>query len=190
MLPNPWSLAEENYAINQLVEGTVTRIVTYGAFIEIEPGIEGLLHISQLSRDNVEDVSELISEGDVHLLRIISLDPTRQRIGLSLKGVSASEQIEWMSQREVTEEAEDVTEDVTEEGDVEAGVASDDLESEESAEDLVDEDVDTGEAGEAESPTDDSEVGEVTDEVEIDDIDVVDVAAAVDQALAELDEEE
>jgi small subunit ribosomal protein S1 len=101
LLPNPWSLADENYAVGHLVEGKVTRIVSYGAFVEIEPGIEGLLHISQLSRETVEDPHELIEEGEIHLLRVVSLDTNRQRIGLSLKNVSAAEQIEWMSQREL-----------------------------------------------------------------------------------------
>jgi ribosomal protein S1 len=101
LLPNPWSLAEDNYAVGQLVEGIVTRIVSYGAFVEIEPGIEGLLHISQLSRENVEDAHEFINEGETHLLRVISLDTDRQRIGLSLKNVTASEQIEWMAKREM-----------------------------------------------------------------------------------------
>ncbi len=166
MLPNPWSLAEEKYDINQLIEGRVTRIVTYGAFVEIEPGIEGLLHISQLSRDNVEDVNELISEGEIHLLRIISLDTTRQRIGLSLKSVSAGEQIEWMSQREALQ-AEEVDE-------VEADelVTEDDLAPEES---LAEEE---------------HLEGEESEEIELVESDVVDVAAAVDQALAEMDEEE
>lgn len=100
MLPNPWSLAEDKYDINQLVEGKITRIVAYGAFVEIEPGIEGLLHISQLSRGNVEDPHELINEGETHLLRIISLDADKQRIGLSLKSVTATEQIEWMTRKE------------------------------------------------------------------------------------------
>jgi small subunit ribosomal protein S1 len=101
LLPNPWSLADENYAIGNLVEGKVTRIVSYGAFVEIEPGIEGLLHISQLSRETVEDPHELIAEGETHLLRVVSLDTDRQRIGLSLKNVTAAEQIEWMTQREL-----------------------------------------------------------------------------------------
>lgn len=100
MLPNPWSLAEDKYDVNQLVEGKITRIVAYGAFVEIEPGIEGLLHISQLSRGNVEDPHELINEGETHLLRIISLDADKQRIGLSLKSVTATEQIEWMTRKE------------------------------------------------------------------------------------------
>lgn len=100
LLPNPWSLAEEKYAVEQLIEGIVTRIVDYGAFVEIEPGIEGLLHVSQLSRDNVENPREFISEGETHLLRIISIDADRQRIGLSLKSVTANEQIEWMNRRD------------------------------------------------------------------------------------------
>lgn len=114
LLPNPWSLAEDKYQLNQLVEGEVTRIVTYGAFVEIEPGVEGLLHISQLSRDNVEDASEFISEGETHLLRIISIDSDRQRIGLSLKSVTATEQIEWMTSREIEQAAieTDVAEDI------------------------------------------------------------------------------
>jgi small subunit ribosomal protein S1 len=118
LLANPWSLAEEKYTIDQLVEGKITRIVNYGAFVEVEPGIEGLLHISQLSRENVEEPSEIVGEGETHLLRIISLDTDRQRIGLSLRSVTASEQIEWMSQREAekTSADEEAEEDVLEPG--------------------------------------------------------------------------
>ncbi len=100
LLANPWDSVEERYKVNQLVEGTITRIVDYGGFAEIEPGVEGLLHVSQLSRGNVENVQEVIQEKETHLLRIVSIDPDRQRIGLSLKAVTASEQIEWMAQRE------------------------------------------------------------------------------------------
>jgi small subunit ribosomal protein S1 len=193
MLPNPWSLAEEKYAINQLVEGKVTRIVTYGAFVEIEPGIEGLLHISQLSRDNIEDVSELISEGEIHLLRIISLDTTRQRIGLSLKGVSASEQIEWMSQREAAAEAEVVSSEPSEADEAES--TEEDVEIIETIDEVIeekttDEDLDTDEPVDESSAEDESSEDDIADEVEIDESEIVDVAAAVDQALAELDEEE
>ncbi|MCP4424299.1 MAG: S1 RNA-binding domain-containing protein [Chloroflexi bacterium] len=111
MLPNPWTTVEERYALHQLVEGTITRIVDYGAFAEIEPGVEGLLHISQLSRSAVQTPHEIVSENEVHLLRIVSIDPKRQRMGLSLRSVTANEQIEWMAQRELDtqEEAEDAT---------------------------------------------------------------------------------
>jgi small subunit ribosomal protein S1 len=106
VLANPWDSVEERYEVNQLVEGTITRILDYGAFAEIEPGIEGLLHVSQLSRTNVESVSEVVKEGETHLLRIVSIDPRRQRIGLSLKAVTAQEQIEWMAQHMAQTEAE------------------------------------------------------------------------------------
>lgn len=98
LLPNPWSLVNDNYEIDQLVEGLITRIVDYGAFAEIEPGIEGLLHISQLSRAPVDKVSDVVATGERHLLRIVSIDSQKQRIGLSLKAVKAHEQIEWMAQ--------------------------------------------------------------------------------------------
>ena len=105
VLANPWESVEERYELNQLVEGTVTRILDYGAFAEIEPGIEGLLHVSQLSRTNVENVNEVVKEGETHLLRVVSIDPQRQRIGLSLKAVTAQEQIEWMEEHMAQQEA-------------------------------------------------------------------------------------
>ncbi len=108
LLPNPWKTVEERYSLHQLVEGTITRIVDYGAFAEVEPGIEGLLHISQLSRSAVQTPHEVVNENEVHLLRVVSIDPKRQRMGLSLKSVTTTEQIEWMAQRELVlqEEAE------------------------------------------------------------------------------------
>jgi small subunit ribosomal protein S1 len=110
LLPNPWDTAEERYGINQLVEGKITRIVDYGAFAELEPGVEGLLHVSQLARTNVENVADVVKEGETHLLRVVSLDSRRQRIGLSLKAVTTNEQIEWMAQKEL-EKAEAAAEE-------------------------------------------------------------------------------
>lgn len=107
ILPNPWDTVTERYHENQLVEGTITRLVDYGAFAEVEPGIEGLLHVSQLSRGTVENVGEVVQEGETHLLRVVNIDKKRQRIGLSLKAVTAMEQIEWMAQREIEKAAEE-----------------------------------------------------------------------------------
>jgi small subunit ribosomal protein S1 len=111
VMANPWSSVEERYQVNQLVEGKITRILDYGAFAEIEPGIEGLLHVSQLSRTNVENVGEVVKEGETHLLRVVSIDSHRQRIGLSLKAVTAQEQIEWMAQHMARGEQADQTVD-------------------------------------------------------------------------------
>lgn len=99
LIQNPWTTVLERYKLNQLVEGKVSRIVDYGAFAEIEPGIEGLLHLSQLSKTPVQNAHDIVQEGEMHLLRVISIDQERQRIGLSLKAVTTNEQIEWMAQR-------------------------------------------------------------------------------------------
>jgi small subunit ribosomal protein S1 len=123
LLPNPWSLVKDNYHEGQLVEGTITRLVSYGAFVEIEPGVEGLLHTSQLSYGPIEKPDELIKEGEVHLLRIVSIDSKRQRIGLSLKAVTANEQIEWMAKREQAAEASAAAEPKAESAAVEAEAA-------------------------------------------------------------------
>ena len=100
MLENPWKSVKERYHEGQLVEGKITRLVEYGAFAEVEPGVEGLLHLSQISRNMVEKAGDVIARGETHLLRVLAVDPKRQRIGLSLKAVTAAEQIDWMAQRE------------------------------------------------------------------------------------------
>ncbi len=117
LLPDPWTTVEEKYPLNSLVEGKITRIVSYGAFVELEPGIEGLLHASKMLRgsDNA-DPFKVVQEGEVHLLRVINVDADRQRIGLSLRAVTPKEQIDWMMATEAAaaaagaeagEEAED-----------------------------------------------------------------------------------
>ncbi len=104
LLPNPWDSVEERYDVGQLVEGTITRIVNYGAFVEIEPGVEGLLHVSRLARNaEVGDPREVVGEGETHLLKIVSVNARRQRIALSLKSVTSQEQIDWMMARAVDE---------------------------------------------------------------------------------------
>jgi small subunit ribosomal protein S1 len=100
LLQNPWSTVADRYEVGDLVEGRVIRVVDYGAFVEVEPGVEGLLHTSQISRSTIDNPRDVLGEGETHLLRIINIDSERQRIGLSLKAVTATEQIEWMTRRE------------------------------------------------------------------------------------------
>ena len=99
LLANPWKSVKERYKEGQLVEGKITRLVEYGAFAQVEPGVEGLLHISHISRNAVDKVSDVLAEGETHLLRVLTIDPKRQRIGLSLKAVTTAEQIDWMALR-------------------------------------------------------------------------------------------
>jgi predicted RNA-binding protein with RPS1 domain len=81
----PWSRVAANYDVNQLVIGTVTQLANFGAFARIEDGIEGLVHVSELSDARINHPRELVSEGQDLLLRIIRIDPQRRRMGLSLR---------------------------------------------------------------------------------------------------------
>lgn len=89
--PEPWSTVEEKYYVGQFVKGTVTKLTPFGAFVELEEGIEGLIHISELSFQRINHPKEVVKEGDVLRLQIISLDPVHRRMGLSLKRVAEYE---------------------------------------------------------------------------------------------------
>lgn len=93
--PNPWSLVDDIYHIGQLVEGVISRLETFGAFISLEPGIEALLHVSQMSANPQENPLRHLYEGQKLLMRIISIESDRQRLGLSLTEVTAAEKSQW-----------------------------------------------------------------------------------------------
>ncbi|MEL6151420.1 MAG: S1 RNA-binding domain-containing protein [Chloroflexota bacterium] len=92
---NPWSMVDEMYHVGQLIEGRVSRVAPFGAFVSMEPGIEALLHISQLANHEVSDPARIVSEGSSYLMRIISIESEKQRLGLSLKDVTDAEREEW-----------------------------------------------------------------------------------------------
>jgi small subunit ribosomal protein S1 len=87
--PNPWEEIEENLAVGQLVEGTVTRVVSFGAFVELDRGIEALLHVSEMGDPAPGGVNGIVTAGDHVCARIIALDPQRHRMGLSIKDMAA-----------------------------------------------------------------------------------------------------
>ncbi|MCU0512593.1 MAG: S1 RNA-binding domain-containing protein [Anaerolineae bacterium] len=93
--PNPWAMVNEMYHIGQLVEGTVSRVEPFGAFVSLEPGIEALLHVSQISDDKAADPRRELNEGQRVLTRVISIESDKQRLGLSLKEVTAAERDTW-----------------------------------------------------------------------------------------------
>ena len=64
VLPDPWAQAEEKYIAESVVEGVVTRLAPFGAFVELEPGIEGLVHISEISTEHISRPEEVLSPGD------------------------------------------------------------------------------------------------------------------------------
>ncbi|GAB4520169.1 MAG: 30S ribosomal protein S1 [Anaerolineae bacterium] len=97
---NPWAVVDEMYHVGQLVEGLVSRTAQFGAFISLEPGIEALLHASQISDPAPLDASIVIREGETLLMRVISIESDKQRLGLSLKEVSPEEKARWQEQKQ------------------------------------------------------------------------------------------
>jgi len=89
---DPWQQVLDSYAVNDVVQGRVTKVVTFGAFVEILPGVEGLVHISELAPFHVENPREVVSQGDVVSAKIIEMDTERRRLSLSLKRVDDGEQ--------------------------------------------------------------------------------------------------
>jgi small subunit ribosomal protein S1 len=83
--PDPWQESVAKYKIGDIIEGTVTKLVNFGAFVRIEEGLEGLIHISELSNSRVAHPGDVVQEGQQLQLKIISLDSERHRLGLSLK---------------------------------------------------------------------------------------------------------
>lgn len=83
--PDPWTRAMEEFSNGQIVQGKVTRLVNFGAFVEIKPGVEGLVHISQIADYHVNHPSEVIREGDQVEVKILELKPKAKRISLSIK---------------------------------------------------------------------------------------------------------
>jgi small subunit ribosomal protein S1 len=84
---DPWQQVLDQYNEGDLVEGKVTKVVTFGAFVEIMPGVEGLVHISELAQHHVENPREVVAQGDSVQAKIIEVDPERRRLSLSLKRV-------------------------------------------------------------------------------------------------------
>ncbi|MDQ3065525.1 MAG: S1 RNA-binding domain-containing protein, partial [Actinomycetota bacterium] len=89
---DPWQQVIESYNENDVVEGRVTKVVTFGAFVEILPGVEGLVHISELAQHHVENPREVVSQGDAVNVLILEVDAERRRLSLSLKRVEEGQE--------------------------------------------------------------------------------------------------
>jgi small subunit ribosomal protein S1 len=86
---NPWETIDQRYSLGQLVSGPVTNVAPFGAFVQIEEAVEGLIHASELDVDPQAQPRDLLQPGQVVTAKIISLDKQRQRMGLSLRRVAA-----------------------------------------------------------------------------------------------------
>ena len=83
--PDPWNSTVADLKVGDVIEGTVTKIVNFGAFVRVREGLEGLIHISELSHQRVAHPGDVVHEGQRIKLKVISLDSERHRLGLSLK---------------------------------------------------------------------------------------------------------
>jgi small subunit ribosomal protein S1 len=83
--PDPWQSTVADLKVGDIVDGTVTKIVNFGAFVRVKDGLEGLIHISELSHQRVAHPGDVVHEGQTLKLKVISLDSERHRLGLSLK---------------------------------------------------------------------------------------------------------
>lgn len=83
--PDPWKEATEKYAVGSVVTGTVTRPVDFGAFVELEPGLEGLIHISELAGNRVRATTDVVKQGQEVKVRVLEVNKEARRISLSMK---------------------------------------------------------------------------------------------------------
>jgi small subunit ribosomal protein S1 len=104
--PDPWSQIDLTHTRGQLVSGVVTHVVDFGAFVALDVGVEGLIHISELADPPPQEPREIVRRGDELVLRVLRIEPSRRRIGLSLRSVTAQERDEWLAQHTLDQTAE------------------------------------------------------------------------------------
>lgn len=103
--PKPWQLAADKYAIGETVKGKVVRIVSFGAFVEIEKGIDGLVHVSQISHEWLENPTSVLNEGDEVEAKILDMDVEKEKMTLSIKALTPAPEGVQKPRREKKEEA-------------------------------------------------------------------------------------
>ena len=99
---NPWKDAASKYAIGSVVTGTVARMTDFGAFVELEPGVDALLHVSQISKDHIEKPSDVLKVGDTVTAKVVDFNEEDRKISLSVKALLAPE-----PEKEAEAEAQD-----------------------------------------------------------------------------------
>jgi ribosomal protein S1 len=84
---NPWDVLAKKYKLNDVVEAPISRISQFGAFMDLDGGIQGLIHLSEISHGVVKDIREFVKVGEMVKAKIINFEPKKKRIGLSLKAL-------------------------------------------------------------------------------------------------------
>lgn len=104
LMENPWTNVASKYAVTSVVKGTVSRLMEFGAFVRLEAGVEGLIHISELAHQRVFRASDIVSEGQEVEVKVLSVDPEAQRISLSLKALQARPEPKKKAEPELPED--------------------------------------------------------------------------------------
>lgn len=104
-LPGPWSGIEERIKQGDIIEGTVKRLVDFGAFVEVEPGVEGLVHISQIANRHIATPDEVLEVGQTIQAKVLSVDEEEERISLSIKEVETEKEQDNIEQYERTDDS-------------------------------------------------------------------------------------
>jgi len=103
---NPWKDAAQKYAVGNVVTGKVARMTDFGAFVELEPGVDALLHVSQISKEHVEKPADVLKTGDEVTAKVVDFNEADKKISLSIKAMFAPEPAE------VEEDADEVSVDI------------------------------------------------------------------------------
>ena len=98
VLPDPWNDVENKYPVGAVIEGEITRTAPFGAFVQIEPGVEGLVHISEVSNQHITKPEEIVNSGDKVLVKVLRVRPDERRISLSIK--QADQEVEEPKEEE------------------------------------------------------------------------------------------
>jgi ribosomal protein S1 len=105
---SPWDNIRQKFGMGQTVEGKVTRIMDFGAFVELEPGVEGLVHISELSRGKAWRVADVVKPDQVVPVKVLSIDEDQRRISLSIRAAQQQEIVKETEDEDAEEAAEEV----------------------------------------------------------------------------------
>jgi small subunit ribosomal protein S1 len=111
VLPSPWDSIGETLKPGDYIEGKVTRLVEFGAFVRLPSGVEGLIHISQVGYSSSQDPQNAIRPRETVLLRVLDVDPERKRIALSMRQVPLEKQIAWAMEHVHPESSNNVNTD-------------------------------------------------------------------------------
>ncbi len=105
LLEHPWEGAEAKYPVGAVLEGTVSKIMEFGAFVRVAAGVEGLVHISELAHHRVQRVHSIVREGETVQVKVLSVDPAAQRMSLSIKAVQSAAPEEEAGGEDTAEES-------------------------------------------------------------------------------------